>query len=355
MHFVIAGGGTGGHVYPAVAIAERLSDRGTVTMLARSDSMEQRIFLSQGLDVRTVCSAPLLYTPRSLWRLVRVTRGGVNEARRVMKDAHADAFIGTGGYVSVPGIVAALLSGVPVYLLEQNTVMGRANRLFSRRARHVFLGFPVEGVSGSRFTVAGNPLRREVYAALTECRSNRSLRHGLLFIGGSGGASFVNELFLRTIQELDTRGREVLVTVVTGPEDYARIREAVDGLSLRHVNPVVVSYEEHMERLYGQARVAVTRGGALALTELAVGGIYAVVIPYPFAVGRHQSKNATYLESLGLGIRIEQQSLQFGRYLSIVEKALDDEAGPALPASSIFGSDAGDVIMRTIEEECSHD
>ena len=355
MHYVVAGGGTGGHIYPPVAIAERLLDRGTVTMLARSGSMEERVFLSQGFDVRAVCSAPLLYTPRSLWRLARATRGGVRAARRVMTDAHVDAFIGTGGYVSVPGILAAQMSGVPIYLLEQNTVMGRANRLFSHRVRHVFLGFPVEGVSGSRFTVTGNPLRRKVYAALTECRLSRSLRRGLLFIGGSGGASFVNELFLRTIRELDSRGREVPITVVTGTDDYAKIRDAVDGLSLRHVNPVVVSYEEHMERLYGQARVAVTRGGALALTELAVGGIYAVVIPYPFAVGRHQSKNATYLESLGLGIRIEQQSLQFGRYLSIVEKALDDEAGPALPASSIFGSDAGDVIMRTIEEECSHD
>jgi len=355
MHYVIAGGGTGGHIYPAVAIAERLSDRGTVTMLARSGSMEERVFLSQGLDVRTVCSAPLLYTPRSLWRLARATRGGVGEARHVMKDAYADAFIGAGGYVSVPGIVAAQMSGVPVYLLEQNTVMGRANRLFSSRARHVFLGFPVEGVSGPRFTVTGNPLRRKVYAALTECRSSRPLRRGLLFIGGSGGASFVNELFLRTIRELDSRGREVPVTVVTGTEDYAKIRDAVDGLSLQHVDPAVVPYEEHMERLYEQTRVAVTRGGALVLTELAVGGIYAIVIPYPFAVGRHQSKNAAYLESLGLGICIEQQSLQFDRYLSIVEKVLDDETGPVLPASSIFGSDAGEAIARAIEEECSHD
>lgn len=354
MHYIVAGGGTGGHIYPAVAIAERLSDRGAVTMLARSGSMEERVFLSRGLDVRTVNSAPLLYTPGSLWRLACATRGGVRAAQRAMADTHADAFIGTGGYVSVPGIVAAQMSGVPVYLLEQNTVMGRANRLFSRCARHVFLGFPIEGVSDSRFTVTGNPLRRKVYAALTECRSNRPLRRGLLFIGGSGGANFVNELFLRTIREMESRGRAVSVTVVTGTEDYARIRDAVDGLSLRHVDPVVVSYEEHMERLYEQTRVAVTRGGALALTELAVGGIYAVVIPYPFAVGRHQSKNAAYLESLRLGIRIEQQSLQFEEYLSIVEKALDDETGPALPASSIFGNDAAGTIVHTIEEECSH-
>jgi UDP-N-acetylglucosamine--N-acetylmuramyl-(pentapeptide) pyrophosphoryl-undecaprenol N-acetylglucosamine transferase len=355
MRYVVAGGGTGGHIYPAVAIAERLSDRGTVTMLARSGSMEEHVFLSQGFDVRTVCSAPLLYTPKSLWRLARATRDGVRAARRVMNEAHVDAFVGTGGYVSVPGIIAAHMNGVSVYLLEQNTVMGRANRLFSHVARHVFLGFPVEGVSGSRFAVTGNPLRRTVYAALTECRSSRPLRRGLLFIGGSGGASFVNELFLRTIRELDTRGREVRVTVVTGTDDYVRIRDAVHGLSLRHVDPVVVSYEEHMERLYEQVRVAVTRGGALALTELAVGGIYAVVIPYPFAVGRHQSKNAAYLEGLGLGMRIEQQSLLFDRYLSIIQRALDDEAGPALPASSFFGSDAGDAIVRTIENECSHD
>jgi UDP-N-acetylglucosamine--N-acetylmuramyl-(pentapeptide) pyrophosphoryl-undecaprenol N-acetylglucosamine transferase len=128
----------------------------------------------------------------------------------------------------------------------------------------------------------------------------------------------------------------------------------VEGLSLRHVNPVVVSYEEDMERLYEHTCVAVTRGGALALTELAVGGIYAIVIPYPFAVGRHQSKNAMYLESLGLGIRIEQQLLQFDVYLSILEKALSDKTGPALPASSVFGSDAAEAIVRAIEEECSH-
>ncbi|MCX6063635.1 MAG: glycosyltransferase [Caldiserica bacterium] len=355
MHYVIAGGGSGGHIYPAVAIAERLSESGTVTMLARSGSMEERVFLSQGLDVRTVSSAPLFYTPRSLLRLARATGGGVGTARRAMTDAHADAFIGTGGYVSVPGIVAAQLNRVPIFLLEQNTIMGRANRLFFRRARRVFLGFPIEGLSGPRFTVTGNPLRQEVYKTLTECRFSRPLRQGLLFIGGSGGATFVNDLFLRTIQELDSRGREVSVTAVTGTEDYARIHDAVKKLSLRHVDPVLISYEVGMERLYERTRVAVTRGGALTLTELAVGGIYAVVIPYPYAVGRHQSKNAKYLESLGLGICIEQQSLQFDTYLSVVEKALDDEAGPVLGASSIFVTDAGDAIVRTIEEECSHD
>jgi len=355
MRYVIAGGGTGGHIYPAVAIAELLSDGGTVMMLARSGSMEERIFLSQGLDVRTVASAPLLYTPRSLWLLARATRAGVRAARRVMMDTRTDAFIGTGGYVSVPGIIAARMSGVPVYLLEQNTVMGRANRLFSHGARHVFLGFPVEGVSGPRFAVTGNPLRRKVYTALTECRSSRPLRRGLLFIGGSGGASFVNELFLRTIRELDSRGREVQVTVVTGPDGYADIGDVVNKMSLRHVHPAVVPYEEHMERLYALTRVAVTRGGALVLTELAVGGIYAVTIPYPFAVGRHQSKNARYLEKLGLGFCIEQDALQFDEYLAIVEKALDDEAGPSLSASSIFGSDAAAAIVRIIKKECSGD
>ncbi len=354
MHYIVAGGGTGGHIYPAVAVAELLSNTGTVTMLARSGSMEERVFLSQGLDVRTVASAPLLYTPRSLWQLARATRGGVSAARSVMTGSHADAFVGTGGYVSVPGIIAAHMSGVPVYLLEQNTVMGRANRLFSGHARRVFLGFPVEDASGPRFALTGNPLRRDVYAALKECRSRRPLRRGLLFVGGSGGASFVNELFLRTVRELDGRARDVPVTVVTGTDDYARTRAAVDSLSLRHVDPSVVAYEEHMERLYAQTRVAVTRGGALALTELAVGGIFAVIIPYPYAVGRHQSKNAAYVENLGLGVRIEQDALQFDAYLSMVEGALDDETGPLIPASSVFGSDAAESIVHAIEEDCSN-
>ncbi|HWQ22427.1 MAG TPA: UDP-N-acetylglucosamine--N-acetylmuramyl-(pentapeptide) pyrophosphoryl-undecaprenol N-acetylglucosamine transferase [Clostridia bacterium] len=355
MHYVIAGGGTGGHIYPAAAIAERLSDSGRVTMLARSGSMEERIFLSQGFDVRTVASAPLLYDPGSLWRLVRATGRGVRAARRVMTDVHADAFIGTGGYVSVPGIIAAHLSRVPVYLLEQNTVMGRANRLFSHCARRVFLGFPVVGARGPRFALTGNPLRRDVYVALTECRSSRPLRRGLLFIGGSGGADFINGLFLHTIRELDSKERDVEVTVVTGTDGYTGIRDAVDKLALRHVQATVIAYEDHMERLYAHTRVAVTRGGALVLTELAVGGIYAVAIPYPFSVGGHQSKNAAHLEKLGLGVRIEQSLLKFEGYLSIVEKALDDERPPEVPASSVFGGDAAAAIARSIREECSGD
>lgn len=354
MNYVIAGGGTGGHIYPAVAIAERLLTNGSVTMLARSGSMEERVFLSHGLKVATVSSAPFLYSPRSVWRLVRATASGVRAALRIMSANQIDAFVGTGGYVSVPGILAALMTRVPVYLLEQNTVMGRANKLFAHAAKRVFLGFPIETLSGARYMLTGNPLRRQLYAALVACRMNCSQRTGLLFLGGSGGALFVNNLFLRTIRELDDRGRSLDVTVVTGTEDYARIRNEVDRLALRHIVPSVIAYEDHMENIYCHTRVAVTRGGALALTELAVGRIYGVIIPYPFAVGHHQSTNAAYLERQNLGVCIEQDLLDFDVYLSIVERMLAQERNEQLPAESIFATDAGDFIVRTIQQECLH-
>ncbi|MCE5193043.1 MAG: UDP-N-acetylglucosamine--N-acetylmuramyl-(pentapeptide) pyrophosphoryl-undecaprenol N-acetylglucosamine transferase [Candidatus Cryosericum sp.] len=354
MKYVIAGGGTGGHIYPAVAIAERLLTSGSVTMLARSESMEERVFLAYGLAVSTVSSAPFLYSPRSIWRLTRSTASGVRAAHRIMSTSHVDAFIGTGGYVSVPGILAALMTGVPIYLLEQNTVMGRANRLFAHAAKRIFLGFPVENRSGARYILTGNPLRRRLYAALTACRTNSSQRTGLLFLGGSGGALFINNLFLRTVHELDERGRSLHVTAVTGTDDYARIRDEVSGMKLRHIVPSIVPYSEQMEDIYCNARVAVTRGGALALTELAVGGIYAVIIPYPFAVGHHQSTNAAYLQSQHLGVEIEQDVLDFNAYLSILEKALAEERSGQLPPESIFATDAGDSIAKTIQQECLH-
>jgi UDP-N-acetylglucosamine--N-acetylmuramyl-(pentapeptide) pyrophosphoryl-undecaprenol N-acetylglucosamine transferase len=356
MRFVIAGGGTGGHIYPAVALAERLSDRGAVTMLARSGSLEERVFLAHGFNVRTVRSAPLLYTPASVWRFTRATSSGVADAHRAMTESHVDAFVGTGGYVSVPGIVAARMSGVPVYLLEQNAVMGRANRLFCKQARRVFLGFPIEGMAGERFILSGNPLRRSVYATLLERRSSALPRGDVLFMGGSGGATFINDLFLRTIRELDARGRRLTVSLVSGTDEYGRVRDAVAEMSLATVDARIIEYEEHMERLYERARVAVTRGGALALTELATGGIYAVVVPYPFAVGQHQSRNAAYVESLGLGIRLEQQSFPFDRYQAELERALDVPPDRARSTEAgVFANDAAEVIARTIEEGCFHD
>ncbi len=355
MHFVIAGGGTGGHIYPAVALAERLSDRGTVTMLARVGSLEQRIFLDHGFEVETVHSAPLLYTPASLWRFMHATGAGIAEARRVMKEAHADVFIGTGGYVSVPGIVAARKTGVPVYLLEQNAVMGRANRLFSKWARRVFLGFPIEGLIGDKFVLSGNPLRRTMYATLRGGHPDGSAQGEVLFLGGSGGAAFINDLFLRTVKEFDARGRRLRVSVVTGTDEFERVRDAVSRMSLATVDTMVIGYEEHMERLYERARVAVTRGGALALTELATGGIYAVVVPYPFAVGRHQSRNAAYVERLGLGICFEQESFSFDRYLAELERALDMlPGGERQKEAGVFANDAAEIITRTIEQECAH-
>lgn len=348
MHFVIAGGGTGGHIYPAVAMAERLSDEGTVTMLARCGSLEERVYCEHGLHVETVRSAPLMSEPGRLLVFVRATMGGIADARRIMSQKNTDAFIGTGGYVSVPGIIAASMRRIPIFLLEQNTVMGRANRLFQHCARRIFLGFPVPGVSGDKFILSGNPLRREVYVALADARNTVPARQGLLFLGGSGGATFINDLFLRTIDELDRHGRSTVVSVVTGTDDFARVKNSLASMRMTHVKAQVSDYEKHPERLYASAKVAVTRGGALALTELASAGIFTVMVPYPYAMEGHQSSNAAYVESLGLGVRIEQSSFAFDRYMSIVAQALDASDDKPIPPTGIFAGDAAKEIASTI-------
>lgn len=355
MRFVIAGGGTGGHIYPAVAVAERLSICGDVIMLARSGSMEERIFKTHGLEVRTIQSAPLLPNPKALWRFLKTVEAGTANARHIMNSCKPDAFIGTGGYVSVPGILAARQCHIPIFLLEQNSVMGRANRLFAHYACKVFLGFPLcNGSENERFVLTGNPVRKSVYQSLLEGRDHLAERKGLLFLGGSGGASFINGLFLQTVQRFEERARDIDIYAVTGEDGYDAAQHAVERLLLQHVRPHVLPYEERMERLYAQASVAVSRGGALALTELAVGGIYTLIIPYPYAVGQHQSKNAAYLESLGLGKRFEQKNFDFEQFYSVLCMALDRPRNVSnLPDP--FGSDAADVIVSTIKREVDHD
>ncbi len=355
MRFVIAGGGTGGHIYPAVAVAERLQTRGEVCLLARSGSREERIFQEHGLTVRTVQSSPLLFSPAALWRFVRTVVTGTADACRTMRSYRPDAFIGTGGYVSVPGVLAAERCHVPVFLLEQNSVMGRANRLFSRHARRVFLGFPLEnGNKGKRFLLTGNPLRRAVYQSLVEIRERSPARKGLLFIGGSGGARFINELLPKVAERLERDGRDLDIYAVTGEDEYTETRRAVERLALQHVHAHVVPYEEHMERLYAQTSVAVSRGGASTLTEIAVGGIYALIIPYPYAMGHHQSKNALYLEQLGLGKCFEQQGFDSEGFYAALYEALDTPSRTNSILPFPFDSDAAERIAATIEEEIHH-
>jgi len=177
-----------------------------------------------------------------------------------------------------------------------------------------------------------------------------------LFLGGSGGATFINDLSVRTIRALDELGRAVTATVVTGTDEYARVREEVDRLAPGTVDAVIVPYEEHMERLYATSRAAVTRGGALALTELAVGGIYALTVPYPFAVGQHQARNAAYVKGLGLGELFEQDSFNFDRFLTRLLRALDSDLVAAVRyEGTVFDRDAAERIARTVLEECGHE
>lgn len=352
MKAIVAGGGTGGHIYPALSLAQRLKETGSVTMLARADSLEERVYRTYGLDVCTIDSAPLIFTPRRLGRFFSATIRGIRAARALIRLTRPQILVGTGGYVSAPAILAALSSGVPVYLLEQNSVMGRANRLFSLAARRVFLGFPITGSRSARFLVTGNPLRSDMYAALRESR-HRTDRTSLLFLGGSGGALFINDLFLRVLEVLERQETEIGISIVTGEDDYERVAGLVSRLHPRHVTVVVLSYEEHMERLYADARLAVSRGGALALTELVVGGIYVFCIPFPDAVGHHQSRNAAFIEQLGLGKRLEQSDFRFDDFMVELQRRLDEP--PIFPAdpAGVFSQDAAQVICQLIEEDIS--
>ena len=306
MKIVIAGGGTAGHVFPAVALGQELFSRGHQLLFVGTDrGLEVNLVPEAGFRLEALHvepfprkPSPRLFTaPVSLMRSVKASRGLVADAAVV---------VGMGGYASAPPVLAASRSRVPVVLHEQNAIPGAANRLLSRRARRVAVTFEE---SASRFKVAtvhtGNPVRRQVASVASDREALRGKgfealdldpsRRTLVILGGSQGALHVNEAAVEMCRMLLGRA-DLQVLILTGRSHVDSVRNRLPTGELR-VGVVGFLYE--MELAYAVADLVVARAGASSIAELTTCGLPAVLIPYPHATANHQEANARALEAAG--------------------------------------------------------
>ncbi len=301
----VTGGGTGGHVFPALAIADEFRRRGyEVLYVGTAHGMEAKLVPARGyrlvtLGVSGIKNQGVGKIFVSLFRLVKAVARCLN----LLWKERPKAVIGVGGYVSAPLCLAAWLTRTPLFLQEQNTSVGIANRFLGRLAGRVFLGF-AEGARyfpDQRTVVTGNPVRPEIEAAPFPYDGKIQR---LLVLGGSQGAKAINEQVVARLEELQKRYPNLEVVHQTGERDYPAVRAAYES-KFRGKFEVAPFLSDMVDR-YQWASFIIARSGALTVTELMHAGRPSLLVPYPRVGQNDQTANAAYLEKAGGALVCEQ-------------------------------------------------
>jgi UDP-N-acetylglucosamine--N-acetylmuramyl-(pentapeptide) pyrophosphoryl-undecaprenol N-acetylglucosamine transferase len=305
----VAGGGTGGHIFPGLAVAREFRRRepGTrVLYLGAAGRLEERVVPREGAAVRfhgLRVSGLKGQGPLGAVKALALAARAVRECRREIAAFGVDLLLGTGGYSSGPAALAARSLGIPVVLQEQNAVPGLTNRILGRIARRVFIAFePARRFfPAGRTVLAGNPVRGEALGSAGEVGRGSGLR--LLVLGGSQGARGVNRLVAGALPALAAAGLDVAFVHQSGETERGAVAAAYREAGL---TAEVAAFFDAMGERYGAADLVIARAGAGTIAEIAANGRPAILIPFPHAAGDHQRVNARWLADKGGALVIEE-------------------------------------------------
>ena len=311
---------------PALNIAEQIKrhdPEAQFLFLGTERGLEGKIIPRRGYEIRMISASPWgrsFKSARNLWR-------STMEVRRIIKEFQPHCGIGTGGYVSAPLATACAISRVPLFWQEQNTLPGMATKLASLFAKKVFLGFEEARDflwRKKNAVYVGNPVRFAASDLSPEAARKRfglsPDRFTLFLTGGSQGAAALNETMLEMLRQFGLpKGAQLLWQC--GEREFQSLREQVDQLAL----PVaLVDFVDDMPAAYRAADLAICRAGALTLAEIAVAGVPAILVPYPFAAGDHQRKNAAAFVRRGAAVMIDQNDLVPSLLFATIRELMDD-------------------------------
>ncbi len=354
---MIMAGGTGGHIYPGMAVADVLRERGwQVVWLGTRKGMESRIVPGAGYQMAWLSMSGL----RGNGLIRKLVMPGMlllacAQALAAVLRHRPDVVIGFGGYPSFPGGIMAAITGLPLLVHEQNAIAGLTNRVLACVAKRVMTGFPEAfcqtidrplpcGKVDTQWT--GNPVRASLTPAV-QARKDRSGRLRLLVVGGSLGAQALNDVVPRALALIGETERPVVMHQ-SGERHVETLRRNYREAA---VEADVKDYIQDMADAYAWCDVAITRAGALTVAELAVAGVPAILVPYPHAVDDHQTRNAGFLTSHQAAILMPQDRLT-PEALAGLLTGLDREqlAGMAERALSVAKPDAAATVADVCEE-----
>jgi UDP-N-acetylglucosamine--N-acetylmuramyl-(pentapeptide) pyrophosphoryl-undecaprenol N-acetylglucosamine transferase len=348
---LIMAGGTGGHVFPALAVARELLGRGVpVVWLGTRRGLEATVVPAAGIPIEWISVTGL--RGKALGRMVRapaMLAVAAWQAMRVLRRLRPCAVLGMGGFVTGPGGVMAWLLGRPLCIHEQNAIPGLTNRVLSRLARRVMTAFPDSFPASRQALVTGNPVREEIarLPSPPERFEGRSGPLRLLVLGGSLGAQALNETVPVALALLSAQERP-LVRHQVGQRKLESARAAYRTAG---VDAELLPFVDDMAAVYGWADLVVCRAGALTVSELAAAGVGAVLVPYPHAVDDHQTHNAGFLVDGGAGILISQSQLSAERLAGVL-RDFDGDRQRLLEMATAARALARPQAARVVADSC---
>lgn len=349
---LIMAGGTGGHVFPALAVAEELRERDiAVTWLGTRRGIEADVVPGAGFPIRFIDvvglrgKSGLLGKVKAPFGLLRA----LCQAIGVVRSVEPQCVLGFGGFASGPGGLAARLFGKPLVIHEQNAVAGTTNRILQKLATRVLEAFPNALVKGEH---CGNPVRREI-SAIEAPQTRLSFAQGqrprLLVLGGSLGALAINQVLPEALALLSEIERPVVVHQC-GQQHLEVSRKAYEDAG---VDAEVVAFVDDMAAAYGAADFVVCRAGALTVCELTAAGLGAVLIPYPHAIDDHQSENARWLVDNNAAVMMQQKDLNPAALATLLKELLVNKqqlVAMAVAARALALPDAVNTVADVCEE-----
>jgi UDP-N-acetylglucosamine--N-acetylmuramyl-(pentapeptide) pyrophosphoryl-undecaprenol N-acetylglucosamine transferase len=345
---MIMAGGTGGHVFPALAVAEYLRAQGwRVVWLGAKTGMEAALVPKQGYEMAWVRFSGL--RGKGLLRALALPLNlliAFWQSARAILVQRPDVVLGMGGYISFPGGMMASLLARPLLVHEQNSIAGLANKVLSRLADRVLQAFPGT-LPGAR--LSGNPVRREI-AALPAPRARMAERTGrlkLLVIGGSLGAQALNETLPQALALLDDDVRPE----VTHQAGAKHIESVQAGYAAAGVRAQALAFIDDMARCYGEADLVICRAGALTVAELACAGVASILVPFPHAVDDHQTANAKFLSARGAALLLPQAELSAKGLADLLRGLTRERLLDMAQKARVLGKpDATEVVARACME-----
>lgn len=354
MTVVIAAGGTGGHLYPAVALAREFLLRDPairILFVGTARGIESKVLAHEGFELMLITAEPVMGKGfRGLVQGALSMPAGIWQSLGILRRRRADLVIGVGGYTSPAMLTAAALRGIPRVILEPNAYPGMANTVVAPLAQRIFLAFDSAAAAFDRqkVCVVGTPIRREFLVQSERSGVFPSMRSGarLLIFGGSQGAQAINSAVLEGLASLIARCPDLAIAHQTGESDYARVSEAYRTLG---INAEVVPFFYDMPTVLRAADLVVARAGAMTIAELTACGKPAILIPLPTAIYDHQTKNAREMEAAGGAIMLPQADLTGARLSELIGTILrDPQRLETMRAKSweMRRVDAGEAIVR---------
>ncbi|MGH7794735.1 MAG: undecaprenyldiphospho-muramoylpentapeptide beta-N-acetylglucosaminyltransferase [Candidatus Binatia bacterium] len=348
MRVILAGGGTGGHLFPGLAVAREFQRRDPsveILFVGTAQGIEFRVLPKQGLKLETLTVKGIKGRGLRGWfDALYGVPASLLRSLAIIKKFYPDCVIGLGGYASGPVLLAGRLAGVRCVIMEQNLRPGFTNKLLARLVQRVFTSYAgsAKFFSGARVVETGNPVRWQKLPAIA-----KRGKFSLLVFGGSAGARRLNYAVVDALKQLTDLKDEFYITHQTGALDYPAIREAYAGLAF---DAQVTPFIEAMDEAYAFADLVLCRAGATTVAELTAFGKAAILVPYPYAIYDHQRGNARALAERGAAEMILDQDLDGAVLAEKIRGYLSDRARIARMAQAAREMGRPDAAARIVDE-----